>query len=48
MRRRFVNWIIYWLVPLNCTTTQINHRLFEVGACIGIIIGCIMTAFVLK
>ena len=35
---RFVNWINYWLVPVNATERERNHRLFEVGMSIGILL----------
>ena len=33
---RFTQWLIYWFVPVGSNEEQTQHRLLEIGMCIGI------------
>ncbi len=39
--KKLLQWINYWLVPINATEQERLNRIREVGFCIGIIIGFI-------
>ena len=39
--KKMLKWINYWLVPINATQDEANKRIFEIGMCIGMIIGTI-------
>ena len=38
---KLIKWINFWLVPINATQNEATIRIFEVGLCIGMIIGAI-------
>ena len=39
---KILKWVNYWLVPINATQDEANKRIFEVGTCIGMIIGLVI------